>query len=330
MQRNDSKGATMVETINELCGLFIRNPKKKFKPSKIAERYNINQCTVRSWFYRLKTREIIKSLGHGEYILLNREKGISFNKNRCKTRWASPMHPPHRIRAKAHNLSIGTIDLCGEPLEWLIKLNMLTKPNEGDPAQNVGLRDGIAERFNMRISLCSGKALVYPIKNGWESEFLNMFSWCDDFVNRLTDINENMEIAINYQDLQRLNPELADIPFEDVKGLILEHNGMHIQLCASQFKEGEICIRSDSVEETANLSYKLVYGKRNLAEALKETTFEKSIHKQLGTIQEALDRLPFNLASVISGAVQEGVEKGIKNAFNEIAPTKPDEGIDVT
>lgn len=321
-----------MSNIMRLCAKFYNNPSKSYFPKDFKDREGWNYNSIKKQLRRLLKEGIITQLPDGKYILSDSDKAYYFLENRGdKDRWASKIYPPHHIRAKAHNLSKGIIDMSGEPLEWMLRWNMLTKPKPDDPAQNVGLRDEQAKKFNMRISLRNGKAIVYPKSKGWESELLTIFSWCGDFIQRLENINENMEIAINFVDLQRIRPDLKDIPFEAIQGIEIFHDGMHIQLCRSQFPEGEICIRSNSIEETMSLADKITYGNRNLAQAMKETALEKRIHSDLQLIKGSLTTLPSILGKVVGEAVKEavrdGIRDGIRDGFNEATPTKPDSKI---
>ena len=311
--------------IKQLCAKFYNNPIKSFEPREFRHKSEWNYSSVKKQLTRLEKEGIIKRLSHGKYILANQQKALDFIESKSDSFRSPSLTPPNKMRLKAHDISIGEIDLSGEPLEWLLKLNMLTKPNPRDPARNVGLRKGQTKKFNMRISLRTGKAKVYPKSPGWDKELLGIFSWCGDFINRLVNIEPNIGIAINYDDLKRINSNLARIPFEDVKGMILEHNGMKIQLCASQFKEGEICIHTNDVKATMSLTDKVTH---DLSRAIKETAFEKAVYKRLEGIEQSLKELPFSLATLISGAVQEGIEKGFEKAFNNV-PQKPDDKIDV-
>jgi len=316
-----------VSDINRLCAIFCNNPYKSYKPRDFKAKEQWNYNSVKKQLRRLTEYGIIKCLSHGEYILADRDRALMFlEPNSDKNRWASQIIPPHRIRAKAHNLSVGIIDMSGEPLEWMLKFNMLTKPGK-DYAQNVGLRDGQAKKFNIRISLRNGNALIYPRKKGWESELLNMFSWCGDFIKRFDDINENMEIAINYEDVQRLDPSLANIPFEAVQGIELYHNGQHIQLCRSQFKEGEFCIRSGSIDETMSLAEKVT---KDLSQAMKEVSFEKRMKGDIEAIKQSLDELPRVIALTISPSIKDAVKEGIIEGFNELSPIKSEDRKDMT
>lgn len=315
--------------ITQVCSKFYTNPSKSYSTKDFKTIDNYNYGSVKVQLKRLVKYGIIKQLLNKRYQLRDQKKALALMNKKGNTFRSPSLTPPHRIRAKTHNLSIGSIDMSGEPLEWLIKLNMLTKPKPGDRAKNVGLRPGQAKHFNMRLSLKTGKAYIYPKSQGWDAELQNMFYWSRDFINRMKGAKENPEIAINYEDLQRSNPYLANIPFEDVKGLLIEHKGMRLQLCASQFKEGEICILSDSIEETASLTEKIVYGQKDLAPALRETAFEKTINNRLGGIEKVLGELPFSLATLISGAVQQGIEAGFKNAFENQPGPKPGDDINI-
>lgn len=305
-----------MSTIQRLCIIFYNNPNKSYIPSDFKGKRDWNYNSVKKQCKRLQKYGLIRQLSSKRYILADPDKAYEFIEN-CGDTFSSPskIHLPHRVRAKAHNLSIGTIDLSGEPIKWMLKMNMLTKPKPNDPAQNVGLRPGIAKKFNMRASLINpAKTYIYPKIKGWENEFLNIFSWCNDFINRFKDISENMEIAINYKDLQKLNDNFKDIPFEEVKGLILEHNGLRIQLCSSQFEEGEACILTESIEETCSLADKITYGNRDLAQAIKETSLEKGIITAVRGLREDIDRLPFNIGQIVSHSTREAV----KGSFEDI------------
>lgn len=320
-----------MSSIVGLCRIFLKNSNKSYVPSDFKDKDFWNYNSVKVHFKRLKEYGIIKQLPSKRYMLKDEDKAILFITTKSyNLRQGSKTPPPHRIRAKAHNLYIGTIDLSGDPIDWLIKMNMLTKPSPGDPAKNVILREGIAKKFNMRISLSTYKAVIYPKTKGWDTEFLGIFDWCKDFINRLGNITENMEIAVNYEDLMKINPNLRDIPFEEVKGLILESDGMKIQLCRSQFPEGEICLHSNTIEETISLADKITYGNRNLSQALHETSLENSIKKDLEAIKQAIDDLPRVIALTISPPIKDAVKEGIKEAYKDLSPPqRPDHKIDV-
>lgn len=323
-----------MSSIRQLCSIFYNNPKKSYLPRDFKTIEGFNQNSTRGQLRRLLEYRIIRQKLNGKYILDDSDKALTFINASCYTFRSTPYVPPSRIRGKSHNISIGHVDMSGEPLEWMLKMNMLSPPSSKDRALQSTLRPGVAEKFNMTIPRQEpSKARIYPKAAGWEVEFLDMFSWCEDFIKRLPAkaLRENVEIAINYEDLQEIRPDLADIPFEDIKGVLLNHKGMNIQLCASQFTEGEICIRADTIEETMSLVDKIAYGNRDLSQAMKETAFEKRVFTEIGHLGERIDKLSLTLVQTLSDSIEKAVKNGIRGGFEESMQktAKPDDKIDV-
>ena len=321
------EGVTL-SSIIRLCVVFTENPNKPFKPSDFKDKEGWKYDTVRKQLRRLTDYGIIGQLSDGSYQLKNRIKAYDFLKKDCDTSRYPSMTPPYRIRTKSHAISIAKVDLSGDALEWMLKMNMLTKPGPDDPARNVGFREGVAKTFNIRISLNTGSAVIYPKKKGWEKEYARIFSWDKDIASRFEGVSENMEFAVNYEDLKKINPLFENVPFEDIKGLVLEHNGMKITCCASQFeKDGELCIRSESLDDTMNVIDEVTY---NLRGAMDRIAYDKRILSELQSLKRFMGDLP----GAIAQAIQEAVKGGVVEGFNELneqakANQKPDDKIDV-
>ena len=312
------KGVT-VSAINRLCAIFLNNPEKTYVPKDFKQKESWNYSSVKKQLRRLLNYGIIKQLTNGKYILDNREKGIEFLEQNSDT--LSPTTEPSRhIRTKKHEKKSFGFDLSGEPLEWLKKLNMVTKPGN-DNAQNVTLRQEIAKKFNLVISLCTGNASLYILHNGWDEEFCQIFPWGKEVLKQKNIINE-LGVAINYNDLKSIHPEYP--PIDELDEFELISDGLTVRFCKSQFPEHEVCVHGE-VNKVVSSSKEFIEGIKGVMDKI---NLESQINKKLTALDTKLDIMINNLTS-LPDAIAKSISKAMEGNYNYLKPDKPDERIDV-